>query len=369
MKKIPGILFLLTLLLASGLSPLSAQLGGMLPIRLSPKLHLLPAPSLSYSPETSWRFGAALIATHKPDLSSERHISKLHLDVLYSLRKQFIVDLDHDLYLNDGRILLTGSNSFYSYPEYYYTMNPVGIADTTRELIQSKRIDFNNAIYYELFQNWYVGIQHRFQRLSDLAYLPDGIFSREQAPLADPHYYHGIGMGVMKDERSNPINPVGGDYYFNLNSHLFSGVLGSHKTFSRFELDYRHYIRIGQAQTLAFQGYAVFTTGSPSYRLMGMLGGSTHMRGYYAGRYRSRQYTTIQSELRTSLFGRIGLVLFAGVGQVAWTLPELLNHNPLFSYGTGLRIMLDTESRANLRIDYARGLNSQGWYISYGEAF
>lgn len=40
-----------------------------------------------------------------------------------------------------------------------------------------------------------------------------------------------------------------------------------------------------------------------------------------------------------------------------------------YSYGGGLRIRMDDESKANIRVDYGRTQDSEGIYIVYAEAF
>ena len=93
------------------------------------------------------------------------------------------------------------------------------------------------------------------------------------------------------------------------------------------------------------------------------------MRGYYHGRYRDRQYLSVQAEYRTHVYKRLGLVVFGGLGNVGNTIPKLLETSPKYSLGTGIRFLLDKSNQGNIRLDFALGKKSNGIYLSYGESF
>ena len=359
-------LLVLTLLITPTL--VNAQIQDLLPFRISENLSILPSPSLSYQPETSWSLGAALISTYNPKPGQAINISTTHFDIIYTLQEQFIAALDHSLYLFDGNLIASGSNSYYKYPEYYFG-NGVSSSDTASEIINSKRLETDNRLFYRIHENWYGGLVHRLQYITDLQTVKNGLFETDWDFQDQSGSEHGIGIGILHDSRKNQLNPVPESTYLSLTSTLFSHFLSSKSQFTRFEIDYRHYFKLGTQQILAIQAYGIANTGTPSYRLTGMLGGSRQMRAYYYGRYRNRQYLSIKAELRIQVYKRFGIVVFSGLGNVANNLNELFTSNPKPSYGAGLRIMLDQKNRANLRIDYAMGKNSSGWYISYGEAF
>ncbi|MCD6346770.1 MAG: BamA/TamA family outer membrane protein [Bacteroidales bacterium] len=345
-----------------------SQIKDFLPLRLSDKLSILPSPSLSYRPETSWSMGAAIITTYNPNPDKALNISTAQLDLVYTLHKQFIADLDYSVYFNDDQWIASGSNSYYDYPEYYYGITS-SYPEPLKELINSKRLEFDNRIYHQFRDHWYAGMNHRLQYITDLHAPMGGLFSKDWQTANQTGIEHGIGLGLVYDSRENQLNPIVGSTYFAASITSFWHFLRSKSKFERFELDYRRYFKLSTQQTLAFQAYGIANTGNPPYRLTGMLGGSRQMRGYYYGRYRNRQYLTLQSELRIHVYNRFGMVIFASLGNTAYKLNELIEHPPLTAYGAGLRFMLDKKNRANLRVDYAIGRNTSGWYISYGEAF
>jgi outer membrane protein assembly factor BamA len=144
---------------------------------------------------------------------------------------------------------------------------------------------------------------------------------------------------------------------------------GSDFDFNRYILNLRQYLSITSNHLLAIQFYGNFVGGySPFYELPA-LGGQNLMRGYFLGRYRDKQYVLAQAEYRTSLLWRIGLVGFAGVGDVTDRL-ELIQLSELkYSVGAGLRFALDVKEKLNVRIDFGIGKNSSGIYFAIEEAF
>jgi outer membrane protein assembly factor BamA len=93
------------------------------------------------------------------------------------------------------------------------------------------------------------------------------------------------------------------------------------------------------------------------------------MRGYYAGRFRDKNQGVLQAEYRVPLFGRMGAVGFAGIGNVGPELKDIDFKCLKYSYGGGLRIALNKTEKLNLRLDYGLGKHSQGFYLQLGEAF
>ena len=94
------------------------------------------------------------------------------------------------------------------------------------------------------------------------------------------------------------------------------------------------------------------------------------MRGYFYGRYRDINLSTLQLESRNHLFWRIGVSVFGGYSYIFDSIKESQAENLKLNYGLGLRFLVDKKDNINLRLDYARGENGQdGFYIAFGESF
>jgi hypothetical protein len=69
------------------------------------------------------------------------------------------------------------------------------------------------------------------------------------------------------------------------------------------------------------------------------------------------------------LLWRISGVVHAGLGQVAQAPTTLVRDAPEWAVGAGLRFVLNTDERLNLRADVGFGRERVGIYVSVGEAY
>jgi outer membrane protein assembly factor BamA len=121
---------------------------------------------------------------------------------------------------------------------------------------------------------------------------------------------------------------------------------------------------------IALQTYDVFISGEAPFQMLGMLGGSYWMRGYYLGRYRDRNMITAQVEYRFPVWWRFGAVGFAGAGDVASDAGKFRADRFKHSVGCGVRFMFDTRERINARLDFGFGSDDNaGIYAMVLEAF
>ena len=66
---------------------------------------------------------------------------------------------------------------------------------------------------------------------------------------------------------------------------------------------------------------------------------------------------------------RWGLVGFAGAGFVVDSFSGIREHDPIPSYGVGVRFSVLPAKRINLRIDFARSKDDDAIHVAVGEAF
>ena len=122
-------------------------------------------------------------------------------------------------------------------------------------------------------------------------------------------------------------------------------------------------------QVLAMQFYLESNFGRVPFYLLAMMGGVNRMRGYYLGNIRDKVETDFQLEYRAHIWSVFGLTAFASAGRVADKLSSLTYKSLWYASGLGLRIMVDKENKANLRVDFGFGKNSQSLIIGFTEAF
>jgi outer membrane translocation and assembly module TamA len=93
------------------------------------------------------------------------------------------------------------------------------------------------------------------------------------------------------------------------------------------------------------------------------------LRGFSATDYLGRVSASAQLEARWQMSRRWGLVGFAGSGYVGDAFSGVRDHEPIASYGGGLRFMVLPAKRINIRLDLARSDDSDAIHFSVGEAF
>ena len=76
-----------------------------------------------------------------------------------------------------------------------------------------------------------------------------------------------------------------------------------------------------------------------------------------------------QAEARWRMSERWGTVAFAGVGYVGSSYNGIRENDPIPSYGIGVRFSVLPAKRINIRVDYARSVDSDAVLLSVGEAF
>ena len=108
----------------------------------------------------------------------------------------------------------------------------------------------------------------------------------------------------------------------------------------------------------------------PPFYDLAMLGGDKIMRGYLYGRYRDKNYYSVQAEYRIpELIWRFGLVLFGGVGDVAPSVSKFEIATVKPTYGFGIRFRFDELKKLDIRADVGFGKNTSGIYFSLNQAF
>lgn len=95
------------------------------------------------------------------------------------------------------------------------------------------------------------------------------------------------------------------------------------------------------------------------------------MRGFFEGRYRSKNLLAAQVEYRQPLGRFLKLAAFMGTAQVANQLSEFsLSNNHRIAGGGGVRILLNRKRQLYLRSDIAFSNDgTRALYFRLGEAF
>ena len=327
------------------------------------KLSVLPVPAIGYSPETKTYIGAVTLFTFKNIPDSLTRSSNASIEFNYTWNKQLIIETDWNYFFPREEWFTRGLVHYSKYPDLYY-----GIGFDTPESgelnFQSNRFIFDVDVFRNLKNKMFLGLGLNYKSFGNIESLDDTtIFYPE---LKDENNL-GVKVIFLKDARNHILTPTSGSYFeisnaFNFGSSFYFVI----------SLDYRRYISFGDSKnhTLAVRFYHNSVLGEPPFYDFPVIGGDKYARGYYLGRFRDNNFSTLQLEMRNHLFWRVGISTFGGISMIYEKVNSIVNESFKPNAGVGLRFLVDKSEGTNLRIDYAIGVHNQsGFYISFGESF
>jgi hemolysin activation/secretion protein len=177
-----------------------------------------------------------------------------------------------------------------------------------------------------------------------------------------------VGFKIERDTTPNRFYPVQGTTFL-FGADFFSKSLGGTFTFQTYRMKFNAYHSFDKKQVLAYNLFVCSTGGSAPFFGQCIFGMQDELRGYAAGRYIDQKMIATQAEYRLVLPWRLGIVAFAGLGEVAPSFSSLNGQNLLGSIGGGARFNLSTKYHVNLRADIAEGKNGHTFSMGLGEAF
>ncbi len=366
------------------------------PLPSKRKSQLLAVPFVSYSPETALVFGgvgAFYFDLAKGDTTSR--MSQIQLIAISSTNGQLNFRPGWELITQNENYIFRGKLSIARFPNKNYGLGndadlqvvdyENGTGETLNYLRYTvDRYSVRNSALRKIADNLYAGLQLEVENVYNYGVLADslqylsGQSEIDRIPVEG--FRLGAGFNISYDSRTNSLNPLNGSFV-EFQSVFYRKWLGADFHYRSFSLDARKYINTTQKHTLALQlflqhNYPKDNSNLP-LRALAQLGGSDLIRGYREGTYQDNSLTVAQVEYRMPVWKFIGVVGFAGVGQVYSSSNQWKWNRFRTGVGGGLRFMISKRQRINFRIDYAYGLDplsdingaQSGFYFFVGEAF
>jgi hypothetical protein len=324
---------------------------------------IAPFPIAAYQPETNLILGAGAVFYVKPQYGGTKN-DDYRILAYYTMKKQYEVTLDSNTYFQDELFLARYSAAYSFFPTDYYGVGgdtPV----SAKENYTPKKIPFSFSFLTKLYGNLYAGPSYDFRYCS--------IIKTEKGKALDSGVT-GTGTGISSgagaimilDERKGGLNPDKG-YYIEIKGIQYAHSLESDNKFLIANADFRGYIPFGTA-TLGFQIVGSAAHGAIPFYFYPSLGGGSIIRGYLDGRYIDRYLSAAQTEYRFPISGRWGGTVFAGAGEVAHN-PSGFGKHLRAAAGTGIRFMINTDAKINIRADYTYNGRQSYVYVNIMEAF
>jgi hypothetical protein len=334
------------------------------------RLTLLPA--IGTSPETSLMLGGVAMQQFKPAKAGPyTRPSSLILSATYTLNNQMLFEFVPAVILPDESWIFEGSVFAYHFPDRYWGIGPETRHDDEIS-IEYKMFNIRQMVLKKIRPSFYAGPVMRWYYNYDFLFTDSDGREFEPADLIGSEGGSTLGFGgaVRLDKRNSIMTPTQ-NHFMELNVLFCPEMFGTSFRYAQYWFDARKYYDLkGDANTvLAFHTRWQITRGEVPFLDLADLGGREILRGYYQGRFRDRNSMQFQTEWRQHIKGRFGFTLFGGIGEVWPSADEFSLKNVKSAGGAGIRFNLNPGDTTNLRLDFAMGKNTKGFYLTFGEAF
>ena len=370
-------------------------------------------PAIGYNPALGFLIGIVSKAGMVLGDPADTTMSSASLLVLLTTNKQLVLQLGSTILTSHDEWLLIGDWRFLLYNQETYglsTGTPLtstgfsisGWGNTTPidggQPMKFNLLRFHQVALRKVWGDLYVGAGIRIDRYFGI--VDELLDLTATSPVITSHYAYstyygfnpseytlsGITLNAVYDSRDSTINAYRG-IYAQLAFGGFPTWLGSSQGSTMVGVDFRAYLGLSDSvprNVLAFWVAASgVTSGVQPYLTLPSVGwdaAGTTGRGYVQGRFRgpAEVYAEVEWRFRITDDGLLGGALFANAAT--FTRPSFSSGTfsepavNLFQYvkpaaGFGARIMMSKESRTNLRVDFAWGVDSFAVYLGAGEVF
>lgn len=332
---------------------------------------VLPFPMVSYSTETGTVVGLAkynMVQLVEGDtISAASSFSGL---ASASTEGHYKVVLGGNLYLDQNKLILNGTIQYIVFPEYL-----LGIGNNVQrenlERIITERFAFTNYVLHSIDKqkHLYAGVFQEYKNYYKITKDTVSWVEKNKYPGYEGGITSGFGLGIAYDTRDHKYNAMSG-MFASFNAKAFTSGFGSDFNYNSIEFEFRKFFNPWYKHVIAFQLYSQGNYGNIPFYSLGQIGGTNRMRGYYLGAIRDKVIADAQVEYRMKVWSIFGVTAFASAGRVAGTYSEMDLNDLWYAAGFGLRIMVDSAHKANLRVDFGYGMKgSKTVVIGFAEAF
>ncbi len=367
---------------------------------------LLIIPSAAVNPSSGFMIGGAGQYVTR-DKRPKSLYSYIQGNFFVTTKKQLLFQLRSNVFAKNDRVFLQGDVRFFifSQPTYglgtrapeggvlkrQYNINGYDVKDDS--LVQP--MEFNHVRFYQTVSwrikksSFFVGPGYHLDYYYNIR---DSRLDTAQQIFTSHYTYSnnfgfnrfayavsGVSANFSGDTRDNLVNALKG-YFFSINARYNPSFLGSAKTSTQLNLEWRSFHRVSKKDNRKVLGFWMLSNFSPAGQLpylalpsIGYDQRGKAGRGYTQGRFRGPNMIYGESEYRFPISKCGGL--FSGVVFANFTTADTPNKSlTLFENiapgaGAGLRIMVDKLSKSNLAIDFGVGRRSFGIYVGVGETF
>lgn len=195
---------------------------------------------------------------------------------------------------------------------------------------------------------------------------------RDSQSLFDPFglgtgSLNAVGLSALYDTRDDIFNPHVGTF---ANAGINVAGLGGDFNFTKYTLEGRYYVPLGENHTLALRGWGGMVTGDAPITEYFFAGGPDTLRGYQQNQFFGTRFLVANAEYRFPIANIKFLrgAVFADAGT-AYTPGDGFADKIFFDAGLGLRLTFPALGLGVIRLDYAWGEFGGRTQIGIGQSF
>ena len=330
-----------------------------------------PLPIISYSTETDWMFGLTKYNGFRigSNGGNDTVIQPSHITSLayFTLNDQYKIGTEIDLMFGHNKYKSHTQVYYLDFPDFYYGVGDDTYFDNER-LVNSRNLDISTGFEYNITTQYYIGLYYNYNNYFVLDYKDTLDYPGKIDLTPNEGLQSGIGINFARETRDNRFNASKGSYLF-VKYMNYGKWIGSKFNYNLILIDYRKYFTPVKFLTIATQIYTEGRFGNVPVQSLALMGGDNRMRGIYLGRYRDHTLIDGQLELRFPIAWIIGGTLFGGLGEVAPDYGKYTFNGIHWSGGAGLRLMVDSKNKTNLRFDVGFSKDRMLFFFTFLEAF
>jgi outer membrane protein assembly factor BamA len=329
---------------------------------------LLAFPIVFFLPETNWGGGLAGVFRFKQKQEPDSiRFSNITFAFSATQLKQVVLSVPFQIWLKQEKYNIYGEFGYQSENYLYFGIGnkiPSSFEERYYLKVARIRVNFLRRIHKRLF----TGVFYSLESTSLFDLIENGSLKSGTVPGSNAGLTSSAGVSIKYDNRDGQFYATKG-YYLELNASINNKITGSDYNFEKYSLNVSKYIHLGLKKVLAFNAYTQINHKDVPFYQMATLGGDARMRGIYNGRYRDKSCWVFQAEYRQPLIWKLGATVFLGLGDVAPALRQFEVNNTRFTYGGGLRILIDKQQHLNIRLDAGVSRRQVSFYFTFAEAF
>lgn len=320
-------------------------------------------PFMFYSDETSLAVGVMDQYVHQPWYSKKA--SSILAFGFYTLKKQYLLELKPEIYIRNDTYKFSGEMEYRFWPTLFYGFGN-GTKQIPEEEYTSRELNIDLTAEKAFTSRLYLGVHFLLGHHSISEFEAEGILETTAPDGVAGGTFPGVGLSASWDSRNDNIFPESGGYH-QLKMNYYGSSLGSDYDFQSYLADLRYYVSILPGHVIAIQSVTWQYNDEVPFQVMKTVG--DYLRGYQENKILGKNLHAFQLEYRSPMFRRMGIIGFAGAGQVSEHPDGLSIRQYNLTSGFGFRVALIPEKKLNLRFDIGFGENDMTVDMDIMEAF